>query len=62
MDLLTAAKKYRNAKIRLTKCQQAHFRQVCHRCAKYARCEVYSTYADAWMDLQDAVNAEEERL
>jgi hypothetical protein len=52
--LRKAAGRFIKARKRLTKCQQKHFRQVCHVCKEYSRCEVYAEYVDAWIELQKA--------
>jgi len=61
MDLLTAAKRYRNARIEVTKCQQNHFRLTCVKCSEYIRCKRYEGWGNAWLDLQDAIMLEESK-
>lgn len=51
---------YIEAKKELTSCRGKHFRQVCHNCKEYSECLVYSTYVQAWMNLQDSYYVEKE--
>jgi len=48
-------RQYIQAKIDLTCCMQIHFKQLCHTCKKYAHCEIYNGYVEAWMQLQKSV-------
>lgn len=54
MSLKEAVRLYIETKAALTGCMQKHFRQVCHNCKLYSRCEVYANYVDAWINLQAA--------
>jgi len=57
MDLEEIAKQYVDRKIRMTKCMQKHFRQLCSRCKKWHGCSIYLEYFDAWKALERKVNA-----
>jgi len=51
-------KEYVNTRIAVTKCLQKHFKQLCSRCPKYTKCELYAHYCDAWRELQIVADKE----
>jgi hypothetical protein len=56
-NLKKITKKYVQAKIEMTKCQQKHFKQLCSRCGSFHYgCKVYDRYCAAWMRLERKVN------
>lgn len=56
MTLREATSKYIKTKIKMTKCQQKHMRQLCHLCLFYSHCKIYSSYVRAWIKLQKTYN------
>jgi hypothetical protein len=58
--MIEAVGNYILAKIEMTECMQKNFRQLCSKCKKYATCDKYNNYVDAWTKLQKAFLGEEE--
>ena len=52
MNLIDAVEEYILAKMKMTECMQKHFRQVCHNCSNYSKCNQYNMYVEAWVNLQ----------
>jgi hypothetical protein len=58
-SLREIVKRYIQAKIKMTKCMQIHFKQLCHTCKEFnTGCNTYSAYCEVWMELQRKVNGE----
>lgn len=55
MNIIDIVTNYINVKIRLTRCKQKHFKQLCQRCKEYPKCELYADSVDAWIKLQEVV-------